>query len=55
MMNGNGVLYSKNGNVIYSGSWRNSKFNGYGTLYNDNFDPRPTPNFENLNLEENLW
>ena len=45
MMNGNGVLYSKEGNIIYSGSWRNSKFNGYGTLYNENFDPKLTVNY----------
>jgi hypothetical protein len=33
-IHGNGVLYSRDNQVIYHGSWREGVFHGFGTLNN---------------------
>lgn len=33
-MDGNGILYSSDGQIIYSGSWADGLFEGFGTAYN---------------------
>ena len=34
-MNGFGTLYYQNGSKAYQGNWKNDKFEGHGTLYNE--------------------
>lgn len=31
---GNGILYSSDGKIVYSGSWAGGLFDGFGTSYN---------------------
>lgn len=55
IIQGNGILYSQNNDVIYTGSWRDGKFHGYGTLYNCSYDPSLIVTHRNLDLTQNNW
>ena len=34
IFDGNGILYSPEGRIVYSGSWSNGLYDGFGTSYN---------------------
>lgn len=53
-MEGNGILYSPNGQIIYSGSWADGLFEGFGTAYNLEIS-KERVNMRNFNENGSSW
>jgi len=59
VFDGNGFLYDSLGRIIYHGSWKNGKYDGYGTfnkyisLKHNDTDNQPT--YKNLQTYQQLW
>lgn len=49
---GNGILYYPNGEICYSGSWKNNAFHGFGVLNNENTIHSEPVDYQSFDLSD---